>query len=98
MRLDRRKFLAWLKTKRPDEAIGNRQDCHSCPLANFYYDASQGCEVVIADNGLDGCYYIDRGYDNRRLPRWAGRFVRGVDNETGSVITARRAIEIMMAC
>lgn len=95
MRLDRHKFLAWLKMKSPNEVIGRRQDCHSCPLANFYYAVSDGCEVVIHDDG--DVYYIDRGYGVRRLPVWATRFVMGVDREDGSFISAERAIEILAA-
>lgn len=67
MRLDKNKFAAWLKAKPPTEVVGENRDCHACPIAQFYQEASGGCEIVIFDRG-DG-YSIDRGYDIRQIGR-----------------------------
>lgn len=93
MKLDRSRFVAWLKGKPPTEVVGEQRDCHSCPLANFYEEASGGCEVVIFDRW--GEHYIDRGYSTRRLPDWAADFVHDVDGEDDARITAHRALQLL---
>jgi hypothetical protein len=93
MRLYRGKFESWLKAKPHDEIVGENRDCHSCPIANFYHEASGGCEVVIFDSG-DG-YYIDRGYSEKPLPWWSSRFIFSVDGDATGKISAGRALEIM---
>lgn len=95
MRLDKSKFIKWLNTKQPDEIVGHNHDCHSCPIAHFYYDASGGSDVVIYDSG--GCYRIDRGYSITTPPRWVQWFVYTVDGEDNGKITAHRALEILRA-
>lgn len=95
MRLDRAKFLAWLKQKKPTEIVGENRDGCACPLANFYADASGGSEVAIFERW--GAYYIDRGYDKRRLPGWAELFVIDVDDDESPQVSAARAIEILTA-
>lgn len=92
MRLDRRKFLAWLESKQPDEIVGKNRS-PSCPIANFYDDASGGCEIIIFERW--GEHYIDRGYSTRPMPPWADRFVTEVDKDEYGDVTARRAIEIL---
>lgn len=95
MRLSRSKFLAWLKAKKPGEIVGRHRDCHRCPIAQFYLEATGGHEVVISENGNG--YRIDRGYGDRRAPWWAEDFMSRVDADWNGKITARRAIEILMA-
>lgn len=95
MRLHRHKFLAWLKAKRPEEIVGENRDCHSCPIANFYHEATGGYEIVIFDRW--GEHFIDRGYSTRRLPWWAANFVHSIDREADGKITAARALEALAA-
>lgn len=92
MRLRRSEFVSWLKAKAHDAIVGKNRDCHGCPIALFYYEASGGCEVVISDPG-DG-YVIDRGYSTKPLPAWAAWFVFKVDGLEGQ-ITAHRALAVM---
>lgn len=94
MKLNRRKFQRWLEEKRPDEIVGHQRDCHSCPIALFYADATSGHEVVIFDNG-DGPI-IDRGYIKTRAPRWAAEFIWAVDGTQEPNITAARALGILI--
>jgi len=94
MRLDKRKFRAWLAAKKPYEIVGTNRDCHVCPLAKFFAETSGGCEVVISGRG-DGYYRIDRGGGDRRLPAWADRFVWEVDGQEDGPITAQFALEIL---
>lgn len=94
MRLDQGKFGRWLKAKPSAEIVGDQRDCHSCPIANFYEEASGGCEVVIFADDY-GNHIIDRGYDRRALPAWAEAFVFLVDDEETKKITAGRALEIL---
>lgn len=93
MRLTKNKFMAWLNAKPPAEIVGNNRDCHSCPIANFYFEASGGDEIAIFQDGW-GSYRVDRGYSKRPLPTWAVNFVFDVDGEADGRITARRALEI----
>lgn len=93
MRLCRKKFIAWLKTKQPDEIVGRKRECHSCPVANFYRERSGGCEVVIFEN--DGRYIIDRGCYKKEMPQWASGFAFAIDGEPCSHISAARALEIV---
>lgn len=93
MRLHRHKFLWWLKAKEPDEIVGENRDCHACPIARFYLQASGGYEITIFDQWGD--HFINRGYDVRRLPRWAENFVINVDGDENGKITAARAIEAL---
>jgi len=95
MRLDRSKFVRWLRAKPPATIVGANRDCHACPIALFCEEASGGCEVVIFDDG--DRYIIDRGYDKRRLPAWAESFVCEVDGENDGRISAGRALEILGA-
>lgn len=97
MRLDRNKFMAWLKTKMPNEIVGVVRDSCGCPLAQFYRQTSGGCEIAIFDSG-DG-YIADRGYSRHALPRWAKRFVFNVDDELpiDQHVEAWRAIQLLEA-
>ena len=92
MRLDRKKFTAWLKAKTPDEIVGHNRDCHCCPIALFYANSCGG-EIVIFDR--DGEYYIDRGDQARRAPAWAAEFIFAVDGDDNGKISARRALEVL---
>lgn len=93
MRLTERKFAAWLQAKPPNEIVGENRDCHSCPIAKYYYEASGGCEIVIFDRW--GEHFIDRGGGARAMPAWAADFVFAVDREEDGRITAGRALEIL---
>lgn len=93
MKLHRHKFETWLKAKQPADIVGHKRDCHSCPLALFYLEASRGCEVVIFENGER--YMINRGYSTLPLPWWANHFAFTVDGNAGDQITAGRALEIL---
>lgn len=94
MRLILSKFKSWLKSKPPTEIVGKNRDCHSCPIALFYEEASGGCEVVISDDGY-GHYIIDRGYSKKPLPAWAEAFVFLVDGNADGKISAGRSLEIL---
>lgn len=94
MRLHRGKFKAWLKAKPATDIVGHHRDCHSCPIALFYQEASRGCEVVIFDDGYGG-HIIDRGYSRRPLPPWAESFVFLVDGDATGKVSAGRALEIL---
>lgn len=94
MRLQRRKFLAWLATKQPRAVVGKNRDCHCCPISLFYENTSGGNEIVIS-SADDGGYRIHRGSGARRLPAWAEHFVRTVDGMNVRQITARRAIDVL---
>jgi hypothetical protein len=95
MRLDKAKFAKWLQAKQPTEVVGENRDCHSCPIAMFYFEASGGSEIVIFNDGQG--YVIDRGYSKRPLPWWASRFVFEVDDDCDGdgQISARRALEVL---
>lgn len=95
MRLDRNKFKSWLKAKPATEIVGEQRSCLSCPIANFYHEASRGCEITIFDDGYGG-HVIDRGYSRRPLPPWAESFVFSVDGAAEGKITAGRALEILL--
>lgn len=94
MRLDRGKFVRWLKAKPLVEIVGYQRDCCSCPIANFYDETSGGCQICIFDDGY-GNHIIDRGYNRRLLPAWAEAFVFLVDGEEAEKITAGRALEVL---
>lgn len=97
MRLDRSKFLAWLKAKAPNEIVGVTRDSCGCPLTRFYKETSRGSELAIFDSG-DGLF-ADRGYSRLRLPIWAARFVRNIDDEEldDHQVEAWRAIQLLEA-
>lgn len=93
MRLHEHKFAAWLRAKPPTEIVGENRDCHSCPIANYYWAATGGHEIVIFDRW--GVYFIDRGDGGRRAPAWAADFMSTVDGDENGQITAGRALEIL---
>lgn len=95
MRLDRRKFRAWLASKPLDEIVGENRDCHSCPIAKFYDEASGGCEIVVFDRWGD--HFVDRGYSKRPLPGWASAFVFHIDGDSRGKVSAERALEVLDA-
>lgn len=95
MRLIRSKFEAWLKTKKPEEIVGHNRDCHSCPIALWYVEATRGCEIVIFEDRNCGGYTIDRGYSKRPVPAWASSFIFAVDGEEDGKITATRALAVL---
>lgn len=95
MRLLRHKFEAWLKAKPAEEIVGHNRDCHSCPIAHFYHEASRGCEIMIFDDCNWGGHVIDRGYSKRRLPEWASCFVFLVDGDVTGKISAGRALSVL---
>lgn len=95
MRLIKSRFEKWLKAKSPEEIVGTNRDCHTCPIANFYTEASGGCEIVIFES-VNGGYIADRGYYRQKLPDWAEYFVSSVDGEgRDTLITAGRALELL---
>lgn len=94
MRLVESKFAAWLRAKPPTEIVGENRDCHACPIANYYNEASGGCDLVIFERWGD--YFGDRGDGARRLPAWAADFVFTVDCDENGQITAERALEILI--
>lgn len=94
MRLIQSKFVAWLRSKAPTEIVGENRDCHSCPIAKFYNEASGGCDLVIFERW--GEYFGDRGGGARPLPVWAQHFVFAVDGDENGQITADRALEIVV--
>lgn len=94
MRLNHSKFQAWLKSKQPDEIVG-RHRSPSCPIVNFYLDATGGHETIIFERW--GEYYMDRGGGARRLPTWAEYFVVAVDGDELPEVTAARALELLTA-
>lgn len=96
MKLIRSKFEKWLKAKPTDVVVGENRDCHSCPIALFYCEASGGCEVVISAS--NGDYVIDRGYGDRLLPWWAHRFIFLIDDVADRKISAGRALEVLAQC
>jgi hypothetical protein len=49
MRLDKRKFERWLKSKRADEIVGHNRDCHSCPIALFYQSRGVQPDIFLSD-------------------------------------------------
>jgi hypothetical protein len=96
MRLIRRKFEAWLKAKPAEEIVGHNCNCHACPLALYYAEASGGSEVVISSHRNGFGYVVDRGDGHRRMPAWADAFAFLVDSEArGAQITAGKALEIL---
>jgi hypothetical protein len=97
VRLIRSKFKAWLKSKPAEAIVGEQRECHSCPIALFYCEATNGCEVVIS-TGRNGNYVIDRGDGERRMPWWAYRFVFLIDGVEDSKISAGRALEVLARC
>lgn len=95
MRLERNKFEAWLKARPADAIVGHNRDCHACPLALFYEEASGGYEVVISSSRDGFGYVIDRGYGERPMPAWADAFAFIADRGDGDQITVGRALEIL---
>jgi hypothetical protein len=95
MRLIRSKFESWLRAKPPTEIVGDNRDCHACPLALFYEQASGGCEVVISSDRNGFGYVIDRGFGDRKMPAWADAFAFLVDGDVNDKISAGRSLEIM---
>src|SRR6185437_1760235 len=95
MRLHKRQFENWLKTKPPTEIVGHHRNCHTCPIGNFYYEASGGCEVAIFSDDRPGGYVIDRGYIRTRAPAWAEDFMFTVDGDANGQISAGRALEVL---
>lgn len=96
MRLIRTKFEAWLKAKPVNEIVGHNRDCHSCPLALFYAEASGGCEVVISSHPRGFGNVINRGDGDRPMPAWADAFVFLADSEgRGVPVTAGRALKFL---
>ena len=83
------------RAKKPDEIVGENRDSHSCPLALFYAEKG-GNEILIFDDGLGG-HLVDRGYSRRPLPPWASSFVHEVDGDQDGKITAKRALEALLA-
>jgi hypothetical protein len=94
MRLDERKFIAWLRAKPPTEIVGENRDCHSCPIATFYSETA-GNDIVIFDRYGGGDYMGDRGGGARRLPAWAKDFIFEVDGDSDGKISARRALQAL---
>lgn len=96
MRLDRKKFKAWLEAKPADHIVGHSHDCHICPLALFHQETSGGWEVVISSARNGYGYVIDRGNGDRALPAWADAFAFLADNgRRGTQLTADQALKIL---
>ena len=94
MRLDRTKFVAWLKKKPLTEIVGMNRDCLSCPIAKFYLSDDRS-QIVIFERDCE--LYVDRGDGGRPLPRWASDFVRKIDDDDDGHISAARALEVLGA-
>ena len=95
MRLRENEFKRWLESKPPSEIVGEKQDCLCCPIANFYKEATGGCDIIVWHSW--GEVFIDRGDGDRRAPGWVEYFVGEVDDAEVDQITAAHALEILAA-
>jgi hypothetical protein len=95
MKLIRREFERWLKSKPCDAVVGFKRDNCECPIASFHTDASGGLEVVISSDRNGYGYVIDRGDGDRKMPAWADAFAFLVDSEPDEKISAGRALELL---
>lgn len=92
MRLNQKKFAEWLRKQPPDKIVGKNRS-PSCPIVQYYRDASGGREVIIY--GRDADYFIDRGDGERKVPSWAADFICKIDGDQAGDIAARHALEVL---
>lgn len=97
MKLRKYKFKAWLESFKPNQIVGESEDGHICPIANYL--KSEGYELPF----VESTYYADESTRNpgAQCPIWARKFVQHVDssadydNVNGNKVKAKTALEIL---
>lgn len=84
-------FYRWLNTKADDAYVGSRQQCSTCPVAEFLHEA-----CGVPDAWVGERTYARYGFNLQRpLPQWARYFIAGLDGLSNYRITAGQARAIL---
>lgn len=88
MTITRKKFVQWLREQEPGREFV-KGCCHGCLIAEYLSDVLGGeCHVTEK-------YYSREGRNRQRLPTWAQRAIRVLDNAATAHITAAQCLELL---
>ena len=88
MRLTKVGFVAWLRSKKPEDKVGISQNSTRCPLGRYLLFATRRvCHVTSR-------YWLNSDSKSHPNPTWAYSFVNAVDGAKRG-ITAKRALELL---
>lgn len=82
--LTKENFIAWLKSKEPEEIVGEESRCLSCPIANFFRQV-YGVEVKIGHMFSGSDIQVIGDTEWVALPEWASDFITYVDESEVSI-------------
>lgn len=94
--LDRRAFDAWLRSKGPDEVVGERGMRRYCPMAAYLRRPWWRLDVRV-ENLATATWHV-LGVRARRvsLPLWASRFIDAIDRgQSFESVTASECLAIL---
>ena len=99
--LTKRKFVAWLRSKKPGSIVGRTVEDCGCPVAVYIRETS-GVTVSVMEDVMEpvdarGC----TAGPGRALPKWAAEFISKLDITSGlpwqTPVTARRCLKALEA-
>ena len=88
MRLTKKGFCEWLKSKDPAEVVGRPRIQEACPIATYLNETTG--EI---DWHVDGDHYANLRH-KRKMPPWASDFVLHIDGFKHRV-SASKALKIL---
>lgn len=92
VRLNIRRFRSWLEGQESGAVVGERKEANHCPIA-MYLQAELGEQWASVGN--EPGWWSSEHVKERRLSRWALRFVVRVDAIRTPWVTARKALSIL---
>jgi hypothetical protein len=87
-------FQTWLEEKHPNETVGEPLKRCSCPLANFFKEATGAHKVSVSGNSVY-IYDVDQRWMRVIAPYWIWKFVKHVDGSEVQELHAAAALDFL---
>ena len=90
MKLNKKAFRTWLKSRPQCDIVGESGNPWACPLATFLFDTTGNASLVSAK------MYSDSKWNETPLPQWAQAFISTIDcADDYFVVTRERALQVL---
>ena len=80
MKILKKDFKAWLKSKDDGDRVGTSSTTTSCPIAHY---ARETFDLKRSQVDIS-MFFIELGGDTRETPQWAAKFIASVDQDNGN--------------
>ncbi len=94
MRLTRKGFVAWLRSKGSSDMVGMSVTYSSCPLAT-YLEFVTGEQCGVVSDIWERHLHSGTGPISSKNPAWASAFIKALDTGPSHDVTARHALKLL---